>query len=61
MVCDYVSLSLLDIKNTGKIEFRCLASRWPFAWEMAVHLAVAGDVFGSVFFCAVLFHTRCLG
>ena len=24
-------------------------------WEMAVHLAVAGDVFGGVLFCAVLF------
>ena len=28
---------------------------------MAVHLAVADDVFASVLFCAVLFHTRCLG
>ena len=24
-------------------------------WEIAVHLAVAGDVFGDVLFCAVLF------
>ena len=29
--------------------------------EMAVHQAVAGDVFHSVLFCAVLFLTRCLG
>ena len=28
--------------------------------EMAVHLAVAGDVFDSVLFCAVLFRTRYL-
>ena len=30
-------------------------------WEIAVHLAVAGDVFGGVLYCAVLFPTRCLG
>ena len=30
-------------------------------WEMAVHLAVACDVFDGVLFCAVLFPTRCLG
>ena len=29
-------------------------------WEIAVHLAVAGDVFGGVF-CAVPFPTGCLG
>ena len=29
--------------------------------EMAVHLAVAGDVFHSVLFCAVPFPTTCLG
>ena len=28
---------------------------------MAVHLAVAGDVFDGVLFLAVLFFTRCLG
>ena len=28
---------------------------------MAVHLAVAGNVFDGVLFCAVLFPTRCLG
>ena len=32
----------------------------PPVWEMAVHLAVAGDVFDGVLFCAVLFPTRCL-
>ena len=30
-------------------------------WEMAVHLAVAGDLFYGVLFCAVFFPTRCLG
>ena len=29
-------------------------------WEMAVHLTVAGDVFGVVLFYAVLYPTRCL-
>ena len=29
-------------------------------WEIAVHLAVACDVYDGVF-CAVLFPTRCLG
>ena len=31
------------------------------AWEMANHLAVAGDVFDGVLFCAVFFPTRYLG
>ena len=30
-------------------------------WEIADHLAVAGDVFDGIFFCPVLFPTRCLG
>ena len=30
-------------------------------WKMAVYLAVAGDVFGGVLFCAVPLPTRCLG
>ena len=30
-------------------------------WVMAVHLAVAGDVFNDVLFYAVLFLTKCLG
>ena len=30
-------------------------------WEMAAHLAVAGDVFDCVLFCAVFFFsTKCL-
>ena len=29
--------------------------------ELAVYLAVAGDVFDGVLFYAVLFPTRCLG
>ena len=32
----------------------------PPVWEIAVHLAVACDVYDGVF-CAVLFPTRCLG
>ena len=28
---------------------------------LAVHFAIAGDVFDSVLFCAVLFPRRCLG
>ena len=31
------------------------------ASEMAVHLAVTGDVFDGVLFYVVLFPTRCLG
>ena len=30
----------------------------PIYWEIAVHLAVAGDVFDGVFLCAVLFSPR---
>ena len=30
-------------------------SLWSPVWEMAVHLAVAGDVFDRVLFCAVNF------
>ena len=30
-------------------------------WQIAVYLAVAGDVFDGVLFCAVPFPTRCLG
>ena len=33
----------------------------PSVWEMAVHMAVAGDVFDGVLFCAVPFPTRCRG
>ena len=29
--------------------------------DMAVHLAVAGDVFDGVLLCAVLFSRSCLG
>ena len=32
----------------------------PPVWEIAVHLAVAGDVFDGGF-CAVFLPTRCLG
>ena len=34
-----------------------------YIWEMAVHLAVGGDVFyvDGALFCAVLFATRCFG
>ena len=31
------------------------------AWEITDHLAVAGDVFDGVLFCAVLFSTRYRG
>ena len=31
------------------------------AWEIAVILAVAVDVFSGVLSCVVLFPTRCLG
>ena len=30
-------------------------------WEMAFHLAVAGDVSDGVLFCSVHFPTGCLG
>ena len=32
----------------------------PPVWDLAVHLAVAGDVFDGLF-CAALFSTWCLG
>ena len=32
-----------------------------YQYEKPVHLAVAGDVFDDVLFCAVLFSTRSLG
>ena len=38
----------------------CWASLWPPVWEVAVHLAVACDVYGGVF-CAVFFPAGCLG
>ena len=37
----------------------CLGKSCLFRLEIAVYLAVAGDVFGRDF-CAVLFPTRCL-
>ena len=37
-----------------------LADDHLYGWEMAVHMAVAGNVFDGFLFCAVLFPTRCL-
>ena len=49
VVCGYLLLFLLNIKIGKK-----WCSMWPPVWEMAVQLAVAGDVFDGVLFCAVL-------
>ena len=34
-----------------KTDFKCYTSRLPPVWEIAVHLAVAGDVFDGVLLC----------
>ena len=43
----YLSLFLLYISI--KIDVKCWTSRRPPVWEIAVHLAVAGDIFDGVF------------
>ena len=40
----------------GKKDVKCETSRWPPAWEIAVYLAVAGDVFDGVFLCCAFSH-----
>ena len=35
----------------GESGVECWTSRWPPVWEIASRLAVAGDVFDSVFLC----------
>ena len=40
----------------GKIVVKCLISRWPPVWEMAVHLAVTCDVYHGVFLCCPFSH-----
>ena len=52
VVCDFFVL-LVRYKNRKqvKIDVHCLASRQPPVREMAVHMAVAGDVFDSVLLC----------
>ena len=37
------------------MDVQCKVSRWPPVSEMAVDLAIAGDVFDGVLFCAVFF------
>ena len=44
-----------------KVDVQRWTGWWPLVWEITVHLAVAGDVFDGVLFCAVIFPTRCLG
>ena len=58
-----VWLRFVRYKNRKYVENTCLmlGSRCRPVWEMAVHLAVAGDVFDGVLFCAVLFSTRWIG
>ena len=62
MMCGYVLLFLSDINiKIGKTRCSMLDySRCPPVWEMVAHLAITGDVFDGVLFCAVLFPTRCL-
>ena len=56
--CDMFQLGhLYHLKHFCIVQSNC---RWPFVWETAVHLAVAGGVFYGVF-CAVLFPAGCLG
>ena len=44
-----------NIKKKIKIDVKCLTSRWPPVWEIAIHLTVAGDVFDGVFLCCPFF------
>ena len=52
---DLLFLLYINIKM-GKIDVNCKTSRWPPVWEIAVHLAVAGDVFDGVFLCCLFSH-----
>ena len=53
----HLSLFLLYINiKIGKIDVKCLTSRWPPVWETAVHLAVAGGDFDGVFLCCPFSH-----
>ena len=62
VVCCYLSLFLLYINiNIGKIDVKCQTSRRSRVWEIAVHLAVAGDVYDGVFFVLSFFRRDVLG
>ena len=62
VVCRYLSLFLLYINiKIGKIDVNCQTSRQPPVWEIAVHLAVACDVFDGVFFVLSFFPRDVLG
>ena len=52
VVCCYLWLFSLYIHVNiiiGKIVVKCWSSRWPPVWDIAVHLAVACDVYDCVF------------
>ena len=53
-VFDEISL-YINIKK-GKIVVKCYTSRLPPVWEIAVHLAVAGDGYDGVFLCCPFSH-----
>ena len=38
------------------INIQCYTTRLPPVWEIAVHLAVAGDVYDGVFLCCLFSH-----
>ena len=40
----------------GKIDVKCLTSRWSPVWVTAIHLTVAGSVFDGVFLCFQFSH-----
>ena len=43
----------IDPTHGIPLDFTC---RWPPVWDIAVHLAVAGDVFDGVFLCCPFSH-----
>ena len=46
-----VVLVVCGCEKLVKMDVNCWTGRWPPVWEVAVHLAVAGDVFDGVFLC----------
>ena len=48
-------LVIYEYKKSLKIVVKCKTSRWPPVWDIAVHLAVACDVYNGVFLCCPFF------
>ena len=52
-------LVIYKYKNRVRIDVNYKTSRIPPVWEIAVHLAVAGDVSDGVFLCCPFSHEMC--